>query len=146
MPDFTQKAVAAICGVSATRIRQLVSEGVITKNRKGRYSESAITQYIEFLRKGQQGDSNFRDLLDQEKHREKKRENDLAEGLVAPVELLEDAVGRGVAAMVPVLEGLPLIMKRHWPDISGDQIQLVKRAVAECRNALADVEISFDDD
>ena len=66
--------------------------------------------------------------------------------MVAPVELLEDAVGRGVAAMVPVLEGLPLIMKRHWPDISGDQIQLVKRAVAECRNALADVEISFDDD
>ena len=146
MADLTQKALAAICGVSATRIRQLVAEGVITKTRKGNYSESAITQYIEFIRKGQQENSSFRDLLEQEKYREKKRENDLAEGLVAPVELLEDAIGRGVSAMVPVLEGLPLIMKRHWPEISGDQIQLVKRAVAECRNALADVELSFDDD
>lgn len=123
-----------------------MAEGVITKNKNGRYSESAITQYIEFLRKGQREDSDYREMLEREKYREKKRENDIAEGLIAPVELLEDAVGRGVSAMVPILEGLPLIMKRYWPEISGDQTQLVKRAVSECRNTLADVRISFDDD
>ena len=134
MADLTQKALAEICDVSATRIRQLVAEGVIKKNSRGKYSESAVTAYIQFLRKSQGENSDFRELLEQEKYREKKRENDLAESLVAPVALLEDAVGRGVSAMLPILEGLPLLMKRHWPEITGDQIQLVKRAIGECRH------------
>jgi phage terminase Nu1 subunit (DNA packaging protein) len=145
MQKYTRKAVAAICGVTPPRIGQLVNDGVIDRNANGSYSETAITQYIEFLRKSREEKSKYRDLLEQEKYREKKRQNDQAEALVAPVDLLEDAVVRGVSAMVPVLEGLPLLMKRHWPEISGDQIQLVKRSVAECRNALADVEITFDD-
>ena len=145
MADYSRKAIAQICGVTPARISQLVAEGVLTKNTRGRYDQSAITQYIEFLRKSREEKSKYRDLLEQEKYREKKRQNDQAEALVAPVDLLEDAVVRGVSAMVPVLEGLPLLMKRHWPEISGDQIQLVKRSVAECRNALADVEITFDD-
>lgn len=131
--------------MSATRIRQLVAEGVITKNSRGKYSEEAITQYIRFLRKSQADQSDYSELLEKEKYREKKRENDLAESLVAPVEVLEDVLGRGVAAMIPILESLPLIMKRHWPEITGDQTQLVKQSVAECRNALADVEIKIDD-
>jgi phage terminase Nu1 subunit (DNA packaging protein) len=85
-------------------------------------------------------------LLEQERYREKKRQNDVEEGLVAPVAVLEDVLGRGVSAMIPILDGLPLVMKRHWPEITGDQIRLVKEAIAECRNALADVEITLDDD
>lgn len=88
----------------------------------------------------------FTELLEQEKYREKKRENDLAEGLVAPVDVLENTLARGVAAMIPVLETLPLLVKRHWPEITGDQTQLVKQAVAKCRNALADLRIDVDDD
>lgn len=143
---MTQRGLATICGISATRVRQLVAEGVIKKNKRGKYSDDAITAYINFVRKSSEQETDFRDLLDQEKHREKKRENDLAEGLVAPVEILEVAVGRGVAAMIPVLESLPLNMKRKFPEITGDQIQLVKKSVAECRNALADVEVKIDDD
>jgi phage terminase Nu1 subunit (DNA packaging protein) len=45
--------------------------------------------------------------------------------------------------MVPILETLPLAMKRAWPEITGDQIQLVKKAVAECRNEMAEAEIKF---
>jgi len=40
---------------------------------------------------------------------------------------------------------LPLIMKRHFPELTGDQITLVKTAVAECRNAMADTEVKLDD-
>lgn len=118
---------------------------MITKNKRGKYSEEAITEYIRFLRKSHGEKSDYSDLLEMEKYREKKRENDLAEALVAPVEVLEDVLGRGVAAMIPILESLPLMMKRHWPEITGDQTQLVKQAIAECRNALADVEIDIDD-
>ena len=145
MDKYSRKALSEILGLTPQRVSQLVQEGVIDRNKNGSYSKSAITQYNQFLRKSQEENSDFRDLLEEEKYREKKRQNDQAEALVAPVDLLEDAVVRGVSAMVPVLEGLPLLMKRHWPEISGDQIQLVKRSVAECRNALADVEITFDD-
>lgn len=143
---MTQRALAAICGISATRVRQLVAEGIISKNSRGKYSDTAITQYIDFLRAQTEESSDYKELLEQERWREKKRENDLAEGLVAPVEVLQSVVSRGVSAMIPILESLPLIVKRHFPEITGDQIQLVKKAVAECRNALADVEVRLDDD
>ena len=142
---MTQQGLANICGITRQRVGQLVKEKVITKNSKGKYSDSAITQYIEFLRNGGCESSDYKELLEQEKYREKKRENDEAEGLVAPVELLESALGRVVSEMIPVLESLPLIIKRHFPEVTGDQIQLIKKAIAECRNSLADVEVSLDD-
>ena len=152
MPDLTQKSLAAICDVSPTRIRQLVAEGAITKNKRGKYSESAITEYIRFLRRaheeqtGQKEESDFRDLLEQEKYREKKRENDHAEKLLAPVEVIHEVVEKGVASVIAVMETLPLLVKRQFPEITGDQITLVKTAVAECRNAMADVKVVIDDD
>jgi phage terminase Nu1 subunit (DNA packaging protein) len=146
--DLTQKAIAGICDVSPTRIRQLVAEKAITKNARGKFSESAITEYIRFLRRShsetKKQEKSDRDLLDQEKYRAQKRENDLADGLIAPVEDLGRALEKGVAAMIPVLEALPLNMKRLFPELTGEQVQLVKQAIAECRNSLADLEIDLD--
>jgi phage terminase Nu1 subunit (DNA packaging protein) len=45
--------------------------------------------------------------------------------------------------VVPILESLPLEMKRNWPEITGNQDQLVKIAIAHCRNAIADIEIDI---
>ena len=87
---------------------------------------------------------NYRDLLEAEKHREKKRENDEAEKLLAPVELLESALEKTVGVMMPPLEMLPLELKRRWPEITGEQSQIVKEVVAECRNAMAVAEIDLD--
>ena len=86
----------------------------------------------------------FGALLDAEKYREKKRQNDEADNLLAQVEELERALEVGVTAMLPILDALPLDLKRYWPEITGDQIQHVKKAVAECRNALADLEVDLD--
>lgn len=138
--------MAEILDLSLARIGQLAKEGVITKRPNGRYGAKAVTQYVGWLRAQASSKSDFSVLLEQEKYREKKRENDLAEGLVASVDVLEDVLASGVAAMIPVFENLPLMVKRHWPEIAGDQIELVKRAVAECRNALADVQLKLDDD
>ena len=150
MPDLTQKALAGICDVSPTRIRQLVAEGAVTKNKRGKYSESAITEYIRFLRRSHaevastDQESNFSNLLEQEKYREKKRENDEAERLVAPIEELVAVLEKTIAVMIPPLEMLPLELKRNWPEITADQAELVKRAVAECRNSMATAEIDLD--
>lgn len=146
MATFTRKAIAKICGISPQRIKQLFDAGVISRNDDSSYPESAITQYITFLNKNDQREAKFRDLLDKERHREKKRENDAAEILVAPVDLLEDAVTRGVSEMKPILGRLPEIVTRHWPEISADQMRLVRQTVGECRSVLDQVELSLDDD
>lgn len=82
-------------------------------------------------------------LLDKEKYREKKRQNDIEEKKVAPVQLLTEALVKAGNSIIPILESLPLIMKRSWPEITGDQITMVKKAIAECRNAIADSEIDI---
>ncbi len=79
-----------------------------------------------------------------EQTRKTKRENDLAEKEIAPVSLLTDAILKVATQMIPILESLPLVMKRNWPEITGDQIQLVKKSTAECRNLIAGMEIDFD--
>ena len=91
------------------------------------------------------GEASHRDLLEYEKYREKKRENDEAENLLAPVELLEEALAKSVNVMLPILEMLPMNLKRRWPEMTGEQAQVVKEVVAECRNAMADAEIVIDD-
>lgn len=146
MLDLTQKRLAELCGVTPRRIRQLVAEGTITKGKDGRYTEAAVTQFIRYVRDNVQDDSAYRELIDKERYREKKRVNDIAEKLVAPVGVIEEVVGKGVKALIAVLETLPLIVKRHFPEITGDQVQLVKTAVAECRNIMADVEVNLDED
>ena len=144
--EITAAALAALIDVSLARVGQLAKEGVITRLPSGKYSEAAVTEYVRWLRAtAERKNSDWAILLEAEKYREKKRQNDLAEKLVAPIEVLEKVVERGVAGMVPILESLPLVMKRHWPEITGDQIRLVKQSVAECRNVLADMEITIDD-
>jgi len=143
--QFTAKMLAKMIDVSERRVNQLVVEGVITKLDGGKYGTGAVTEYIRYIKAAaEKNKGEFSSLLEQEKHRAAKRENDLAEGLVAPVSVLEDVLARGVAASIPILEGLPGVMKRHWPEITGDQITLVKQAVAEVRNVLADVKIEED--
>lgn len=144
-PQFAAKTMAKMLGLSLARVGQLAKEGVITKKKNGQYSANAVTQYVAWLREKSEKKSNsYSALLEKEKHRAAKRQNDLAESHVAPVAVLEEVLERGVAAMIPILEGLPLAMKRLWPEISGDQITLVKKAVAETRNALAEVEIDVE--
>lgn len=144
---YTAKGLAQLLDISIARVGQLAKKGIIKKQSTGKYLPDSITRYIKWMRESSRKKVHeWSVLLEQERYREKKRQNDVEEGLVAPVAVLEDVLGRGVSAMIPILDGLPLVMKRHWPEITGDQIRLVKEAIAECRNALADVEITLDDD
>ncbi len=144
--EITAKQLSEMTGVSLARVGQLAKEGVIEKNRNGKYEHDNVLRYWKWKEAALESKTNdYSVLLDAEKYREKKRQNDIEEKFVAPIEVLENVLERGVSAMIPILESLPLIMKRHWPEITGDEITLVKRAVAECRNILADLEIKIDE-
>jgi len=135
--DFTAQTISKLLDVSLARVGQLAKEGVITKLPNGRYPADAIPQYIRWIRESsKKKNTNFT--------RKMKRDNDIDEKLVAPVSLLTDALLKAANQIVPILESLPLIMKRNWPEITGDQITLVKKAIAECRNAVADMEVDID--
>ena len=146
------RTLAAMLSVSDRRVRQLVDEGVVIKGkRKGEYKLLESTQrYIAYLKAGgQRKEISEKKEAEQlkylmEKTREKKRENDIEEKKVASVDLLTLALEKAANQIVPILESLPLIMKRNWPEITGDQITLAKKAIAECRNAIADMEIDIE--
>ena len=79
--------------------------------------------------------------LAQEQHRKLTRENDVEEKKVAPVSLLTDVLEKSASKIIPILESLPLEMKRMNPKLTGQDIHLVKKSIAVCRNAIADMEI-----
>ncbi len=138
---LTATALAKIIGLGRTRIASLAKEGVVTKGKDGKYGSDAITAYVERLRGRADQRTSFDDLIAEEKHRKLQRENDEAEALVAPVQELQDALEDVAAQMVPILENIPLLIKRAWPEITGDQIQLVKASIAESRNIIAGIEL-----
>jgi len=65
------KILATFIDVSLARVGQLAKEGVITKMANGRYQNSAITQYIKYLRKREQRLDDDGEKLDREYLREK---------------------------------------------------------------------------
>lgn len=143
--EISAGTLAKLLDLSLARIGQLSKDGTIKKLPNGKYPPEAITQYVAFLRDGKRGGNDVMIEIEREKLRKLRRENDVEEGQVAPVALLTEAIQKRGAIIVANLESLPLLMKRHWPEITGDQITMVKKAIAECRNAIADMKIEMDE-
>lgn len=155
----TQREIADHLDLTERHVRRLLKDGIIPPSKAGGYDIDACRMaYIRYLRGVQSGQvkptaagegeqqegspyGDYTALLEHEKYRKAKRENDIEEGLVAPVALLTDALQKSGAIIVANLESLPLLMKRHWPEITGDQVTMVKKAIAECRNTIADMRI-----
>jgi phage terminase Nu1 subunit (DNA packaging protein) len=137
------KKLAMLLDVSLARIGQLRKEGVIFQLPDGTYPLEAVPLYIKFIRDNKQK-NDYSELLDEEKYREKKRQNDEAEKLLISIHNVLEFPERLAAQIVPILESLPLIMKRNWPEITGDQTLLVKKSVAECLNAIDSIKIRID--
>ena len=151
----TQAEIAQHLDIDARHVRRLIKQGVLPagKGHGGLDLDACRLAYIRYLRGVQTGkvkekkdDKDEPDTaaeIEKEKLREIRRKNDIEESLVAPVVLLTDALVKCASKMKPILESLPLLLKRHWPEITGDQITLVKKAIAECLNAIADMEIEI---
>jgi phage terminase Nu1 subunit (DNA packaging protein) len=154
----TQKKVAEHIDLSSRRVRELIKDGVLpaSKGTGGLDVDACRLAYVRYLRglstgqvKENSTDPNnekkdYPDLLDKERHRKLKRENDIDDKLVAPVLLLTEALEKAASMIVPALESLPLEIKRKFPEVTGGQINIVKKTVATCRNAIADMELNLD--
>jgi phage terminase Nu1 subunit (DNA packaging protein) len=155
----TQQDVSTHLDLSTRQIRNLVSEGILpaSKGKGGMDVNACRISYIRYLRgvgSGQvkpstgsddEDQKNYTDLIEQERYRRMKRENDLEEQEVAPVSVLSDALLKAASMITPVLESLPLVVKRYWPEVTGDQITEIKKAVVECRNVIADMQLDLEE-
>jgi len=141
---LNRKQIAWLVRLSPGRITQLRDAGIIHANPDGSYPLEAAREYWKFKEDEGKSDVPVLEELDRERLRKLKRENDIEEGLVAPVSLLTDALQKSGSIIIANLESLPLIMKRNWPEITGDQITMVKKSIAECRNAITDMEVDVE--
>jgi len=152
----SQKEVADHLDISTSRVRQLILNGVIPDHKgPGGYDlDVCRLAYIRYLRGVNKGtvrnweaegeelpDDDYRAKLEQEKWRQARRENDLAEGNLAPIGLLQAAISATAAQMMPICESLPLEAKRRNPKLTGRDIRLLKDSVAKMRNILGTMKI-----
>lgn len=151
----TQKEIADHLFISTRRIRGLLKGGILPprKGPGGLDLESFRKTYIDYLR----GCGSRKIKIDEEEikldkartlkvleaYRKLKRENDLGDKTVAPVGLITDALAKTAVQIVPIMDALPLQMKRMNPGLTGHDIHIVKKAIAKCRNVMADAEIEL---
>ena len=72
-----------------------------------------------------------------ERCRRTKRENDVAEELVAPIEDLRDALEKVSVQVASQLDALPLNLKKRCLALTARDIEFIKKEIAKCRNAMA---------
>ena len=136
--------IEMLTGVTYITLKKSIDEnGIKSVGRDGKkilYDSKEILEAL-YRRQSSTVSSDVREMLIAEQHREKKRENDLAEGLIAPLSALEDALTQVGQQIVVNLEALPLEMKRANPRLTGHDIQTVKKNIARCCGAIADIHI-----
>lgn len=163
----TQKELASHLDLQERRVRGLLKLGILPPSQPhgGLDLDACRLAYIRYLRGVQSGQvrpaggeidgddntpatvasNDYTALLEQERYRRIKRENDLEENLVAPVSVLTDALIKSGRIIIANLENIPLMMKRAWPEITGDQVTIIKKVIAEARNTIADMNINVDE-
>lgn len=150
MSKITYEEITTLSGMTYRTVkRKLDTDGVVFVKKSGR---SLLFDSVEVMRclfgggNASDEEESPTQQLEREKLREKKRQNDIEEQKVASVHVLTVALEKVASQIIPILDALPLEMKRMNPNLTGHDIQLVKKAIAKCRNLVAELEIELDVD
>ena len=145
---FPTKTIAKLLDLTTARVGQLAREGIISRHESGKYPASAVPQYVKWLRAKafgsdeKIGDTNAeRARLLRAQSEKLERENRIADGEVAPVEVLTAALADVLSQMVAILESIPMNIKRAVPALSARDIEMIKKEIVKCRNLAADANI-----
>ncbi len=71
--------------------------------------------------------------------------NELERRQVAPVEVMTTSITKVSASAVAILASLKLSIKRKLPYLKNTELDIIETEVARARNAIADMELVFDD-
>lgn len=70
-----------------------------------------------------------------------KLQNDIEEGNYASVDELSEALEGACKIIASHLESLPLTLKKRNPNLTGKDIEIIRKEIAKCRNAAGDAVI-----
>ncbi len=76
-----------------------------------------------------------------EQTRQKKRENDIEEGQVAPVEVISDVLSKVCQQIASVLGGIPMKIKKKVPSLTARDVDFIKKEIAKTRGLAADAAV-----
>ena len=71
-------------------------------------------------------------------------ENEVRAGELAPVKVLEFAIGDFAGQALSIFEGIPAKIKRSLPSLRAREIKILERELVKVRNAVASIQINFD--
>lgn len=71
--------------------------------------------------------------------RRKKRENDMEESLVAPVEVIEETIGKVAVEVASMLDTILPGMRHAVPTLTDRDLMMIDKELAKCRNAIAEI-------
>jgi phage terminase Nu1 subunit (DNA packaging protein) len=76
-----------------------------------------------------------------EMHRAKKRENDLEEGLVAPIDTIRKSLLEVAAQIGPIMDALPGQIKNIAPELTARDMEFIKKKISECKNSISEIKL-----
>lgn len=68
----------------------------------------------------------------------------MATGELAPIELLEHALGQAIGLLKNTCEFLPALCKRAWPEVPMHVLDEISRQTGRALNEIANTQIEFD--
>jgi phage terminase Nu1 subunit (DNA packaging protein) len=150
----TQAEVCAHLGIkSATTLKNLIGRGIIPAGtpRGGLDLDACRIAYITYLRNVNKGivtdaesekdEKDYDRLLDKERWRKMKRENDVADGVLVEISVAQEKIEEVANAILPILESIVPEVKRSWPDMNGDQAAIIEECVNKCLNSISNLEL-----
>lgn len=139
---LTQARFAQLVGVTQPAVSSLIARGVIAA---GDTAGNWLLSYCGHLREEAAGRA-ASDGLDLASERARlaaaqadKLEMELAvtRAELAPVVVIEQVLVRAGVKVAAVLDAVPDTLKRQLPDLSDDQVDIIRREIARARNAVA---------
>lgn len=141
--------IAKIFGVTDRRVQKLAKDGVIPKAERGKYDLIGCVQaYIRYLQNNSLDNGNFdlrgeRARLTKEQADGQNLKNSIARKEVAPISVLEFAMSNLATQISAVLGSLPLKIKKKNPNLSGKEIEEIRREITKVQNAASKVSVDF---
>ena len=134
----TVDKLANFVGLSERRCQQLSREGVMFKSKHGEYKFlESVSGYIKYLQASLDGKESERGPKYDQEVRKLRRENDLEEGMVAPVSEIVSVVRPLITMLSQKIDLLPGIAADACKEVDGRGRERMAKALVTEKNELA---------
>lgn len=144
LEEWTQNKISENFGIDRRELRRIFSDvGLEPVRIEGRNKYYRVLDVFEALKYG----TEKLDLTQESaKHKQElarkiKRENDLEEGLLVPVDVAMDALIDIGDEMSKKLDALPMSIRKRCPSMPNREVEFMIKEIASCKNLISDIKI-----